>query len=161
MAAKYGVSHKQLQSREYTFNFCKRLLGVKETTQNDFIYGELGRTTCIKKRYLLIIKYWFKLLYCGNTKYIKLVYNMMLNDLERNPTIKNWASLLHNLLLSMGFNDVWLQQGVGNYNNFISVFKQRLSDVFIQNLHSRIEESSRAVFHRTFATFQFQPYLDK
>ena len=86
---------------------------------------------------------------------------MMLNDSERNPAIKNWASLLHNLLLSMGFNDVWLQQGVGTYNNFISVFKQRFSDVFIQNWHSRIEESSRAVFYRSFATFQFQPYLDK
>ena len=49
---------------------------------------------------------------------------MMLNDLERNPAIKNWASLLHNLLFSMGFKDVWLQQGVGNYNNFISVLSK-------------------------------------
>ena len=156
----WGFSQANAIERVH-LQFCKRLLGVKKTTQNDFIYGELGRTTCITKRYLLIIKYWFKILYCRNTKYIKLVYNMMLNDLERNPAIKNWASLLHNLLLSMGFNDVWLQQGVGNYNNFIYVFKQRLSDVFIQNWHSRIEESSRAVFYRTFATFQFQPYLDK
>ena len=141
--------------------FCKRLLGVKKTTQNDFIYGELGRTTCITKQYLLIIKYWFKILHCGSTKYIKLAYQIMLRDLERNPAIKNWASLLRNLLFTMGFNEVWLQQGVGNYNNFISVFNQRLSDVFIQNWHSRIEESSRAVFYRSFATFQFQPYLDK
>ena len=27
--------------------FCKRLLGVKKTTQNDFVYGELGRTIYI------------------------------------------------------------------------------------------------------------------
>ena len=89
--------------------FCKRLLGVKKTTQNDFVYGELGRTTCIIKRYVSIIKYWFKILYSGNTKYIKLVYNMMLVDLESNPTITNWASLIRHLLLSMGFNEVWLQ----------------------------------------------------
>ena len=156
----WGFSQANAIERVH-LQFCKRLLGVKKTTQNDFIYGELGRTTCITKRYLLIIKYWFKILYCGSTKYIKLVYNMMLNDLERNPAKKNWASLLHNLLLSMGFNDVWLQQGVGNYNNFISMFKQRLSDVFIQNWHSRIEQSSRAVFYMSFATFQFQPYLGK
>ena len=112
----WGFSQANAIERVH-LQFCKRLLGVKKMTQNDFIYGELGRTTCITKQYLLIIKYWFKILYCGSTKYIKLVYNMMLNDLERNPAIKNWASLLHNLLLSMGFNDVWLQQGVGNYNN--------------------------------------------
>ena len=140
--------------------FCKRLLGVKKTTQNDFIYGELGRTTCIIRRYLLIIKFWFKILSSGSTKYIKLVYHMMLNDLDRNPALTNWASLLRDLLCSMGFNVVWQQQGVGNFNNFISVFKQRLSDTFIQNWHSRIENSSKALCYRSFATFQFQPYLD-
>ena len=75
----WGFSQANAIERVH-LQFCKRLLGVKKTTQNDFIYGELGRTTCITKRYLLIIKYWFKILYCGNTKYIKLVYNMMLND---------------------------------------------------------------------------------
>ena len=25
--------------------FCKRLLGVKQCSQNDFIYGELGQTS--------------------------------------------------------------------------------------------------------------------
>ena len=32
--------------------FCKRLLGVKKNTQNDFVYGELGRTNCRSKRHL-------------------------------------------------------------------------------------------------------------
>ena len=141
--------------------FCKRLLGVKKTTQNDFIYGELGRTSCITKRYILIIKYWFKILLSEDVKYIKLVYNMMLEDLELNPNKTNWASLLRHLLFSMGFNEVWIQQGVGNINNFISVFKQRLTDNFIQNWQARLAESSRAIFYRSFATFQFQPYLDK
>ena len=155
-----GFSQANVIERVH-LQFCKRRLGVKKTTQNDFVYGELGRTTCIIKRYVPIIKYWFKILYSGNTKYIKLVYNMMLVDLESNPTITNWASLIRHLLLSMGFNEVWLQQGVGNYNIFIALCKQRLSDNFIQNWHSRIEDSSRAIFYRSFATFQFQPYLDK
>ena len=42
--------------------FCKKLLGVKKTTQNDFVYGELGRTNYSTKRYLNIIKYWLKIL---------------------------------------------------------------------------------------------------
>ena len=35
---------------------CKRLLGVKKCTQNDFVYEELGRLNCQYVRYFIIIK---------------------------------------------------------------------------------------------------------
>ena len=57
--------------------FCKQLLGVKKSTQNDFVYGVLGRTTLITKRYLVIVKYWFKILMSNDNKYINLIYRMM------------------------------------------------------------------------------------
>ena len=38
-------------------------------------------------------------------------------------------------------------------NNFISIFKQRLTET--------LAESPRAIFYRSFTTFHFQPYLDK
>ena len=66
-------------------------------------------------------------------KYISLVYKIMVNDLERQPNTTNWASLVRHLLLSLGFYEVWLQQGVGNFNIFISLLKQRLTHTFIQN----------------------------
>ena len=140
--------------------FCKKLLGVKKTTQNDFIYGELGRTSCQTKRFVRIINYWFKILEAHETKYVKIVYNTMLQDLETFPNKVNWASLLRDLLRSSGFYEVWLQQGVGNQNAFVSLFKQRVTDNFIQNWHSRLENSSRAIFYKTIAVFQFQPYLE-
>ena len=83
--------------------FCKKLLGVKKSTQNDFVYGELGRTNYISKRYAIIIKYWFKILTAPENKYIKLVYNMMLSDLELFPNKVNWVSLVRHLLMSLGF----------------------------------------------------------
>ena len=141
--------------------YCKKLLGVKKTTQNDFVYGEFGRTDYKTKRYLLIIKYWFKILNSHETKYIKLVYKLMLSDIEAHPNVTNWASLVRDILLSLGFYEVWLQQGVGNSSKFISLFKQRLNDNFIQNWNARIDNSTRALFYKSVATFQFQPYLDK
>ena len=36
---------------------CKQLLGVKQTTQNDFVYGELGRYPLIVHRQYRIIKF--------------------------------------------------------------------------------------------------------
>ena len=83
--------------------FCKKLLGVNKSTQNDFVYGELGRTNYISKRYAIIIKYWFKILTAPENKYIKLVYNMMLSDLELFPNKVNWVSLVRHLLMSLGF----------------------------------------------------------
>ena len=141
--------------------FCKQLLGVKKTTQNDFVYGELGRTTLITKRYLNIVKYWFKILASGDRKYINIVYRMMLRDMDLKPNSVNWASLIKHLLMSLGFYDVWLAQGVEDYNVFILALKQRLSDNFIQNWHSRLESSSRATFYSSVAIFQLQPYLEK
>ena len=41
--------------------FCKKLLGVKQSTQNDFIYWELGRVNFASHRYISIVRYWLKL----------------------------------------------------------------------------------------------------
>ena len=68
--------------------FCKRLLGAMKTMQNDFIYGKLGRTSCLTKRYILIIKYWFKISLSEDVRYIKLVYIMVLEELNPNKTTK-------------------------------------------------------------------------
>ena len=61
--------------------FYKKLLGVKQSTKNDFIYGELGRIDYQSCRFLAIIKYQFKVICSEENKYIKQIYNMMLNDL--------------------------------------------------------------------------------
>lgn len=94
-------------------------------------------------------------------KYIKKVYNLMLQDIDAIPNVANWASLIRHLLLSLGFYEVWLEQGVGSYSCFISIVKQRLNDTFIQNWRARLSNSSRANFYSSIAMFQFQPYLEK
>ena len=108
----------------------------------------------------MIIKYWLKIIVCNEAKYIRYIYNMMLEDMDSMPDKDNWASLVKKLLESLGFNDVWLAQGVGNVNLFLSLVKQRLHDQFIQNWNSRIQESSRANFYACVSSFQFRNYLN-
>ena len=155
----WGFSQANAVERVH-LSFCKKLLGVKKSTQNDFIYGEFGRISYQTKRFFIIIKYWFKILSAHNNKYIKVVYELMLRDIELLPRKVNWASLVRHLLMTLGFYDVWLGQGVGNYDEFMTALKQRLTDNFVQNWHSRLEDSSRAVFYRSIASFHFQPYLE-
>ena len=155
----WGFSQANQVERVH-LSFCKKLLGVKKSTQNDFIYGEFGRTTYQTKRYFIIIKYWFKILSAHNNKYIKIIYELMLRDIERLPRKVNRASLVRHLLMTLEYYDILLGQGVGSYDGFMSILKQRLTDNFVQNWHSRLEESSRAVFYRSIASFKFQPYLE-
>ena len=70
----------------------------------------------------------------------------MLQDVEAHPNQVNWAVLVRNLLAELGFYEVWIQQGVGNYNVFISLFKQRLTDNYVQNTIARLQTHSRARF---------------
>lgn len=43
----------------------------------------------------------------------------------------------------------------------VLLFPKRLTDNFIQNWHSRLDFSNRALFYRSIVVFQFQPYLEK
>ena len=50
--------------------------------------------------------------------------------------------------------------GGGGIKYFMSVFKRRLSDNFLQEWDTRIESSSRAKTYSPFSDFSYEPYLD-
>ena len=83
----------------------------------------------------------------------------MLRDLESIPEKENWTMLVKRLLCTLGFNNVWVAQGVGNVNNFLYLVKQRLLDNFIQHWNSRLTDSRRA-FLTSISSFHFQNYLN-
>jgi hypothetical protein len=134
-------------------------LGVRTQTQNNFIYGELGRNPLKQNRLVSVIRYWLKLNHCSELKYAKRVYMLMVNDMHNNPQYKSWAKNVKELLESMGFYDVWMF-GVGNADVFIQVFKQRIKDTFLQTWNEEIRISTRADSYRLFSDFRFQEYLN-
>ena len=140
--------------------YCKRLLGVKKCTQNDFIYGELGRTSLQCQRLVNIVKYWIKIMNMSDQKYVKIVYNLLYNDLLDKPTCVNWCTLLRNLLYSLDLAEVWNYQSVGNIGTFLMLVHDRINDRFIVELQSRIRDSTRASLYRYFDSFGFKSYLD-
>ena len=125
-----------------------------------FIYGELGKTSLQQCRINSIIRYWFKTIECSDQKYIKNVFNKLCENLEKYPNKKSWAKSVKTMLANLGFNHVWLYQGVGNKNQFLNIFKQRLKDNFIQNWNNNLSNSSRANTYNLFADFSFKSYLD-
>lgn len=139
--------------------FCKRILGVRQQTQNNFVYSELGRYPLKCYRIVNIIKFWFKILKCPDLKLLKISYLMLINDLNLNPQKPSWVKSLKCTLETMGFHHVWLSQGVGNENAFISLLKQRSRDVFLQTLHVQLHESTRASTYLLYHNFGYKTYL--
>ena len=141
--------------------FCKRVLGVKQCCQNYFIYGELGRMPLIVTRHYRILKYWLKVLRSNESKYIRRVYNMMLEDMGAFNRKQNWAGLVKQLLENLGFANVWINQDVGSEELFLAQVKTRLRDIFIQNWRTRLTNSSRAdLYIHVTNMFEYKMYLN-
>ena len=49
-----------------------------------------------------------------------------------NAGRKTWATYIRNMLERYGFGIVWLNQGVGDWESFLKMFKQRLIDCYHQ-----------------------------
>ena len=148
--------HRAIHVERVHTQYCKRTLQMKRCTQNDFVYGTLGRLDLTYNRYVRIVKFWLKIV-CTND--CKLVYEVLNTDVNINPNNVSWVTLLKNLLSALGFYAVWLAQSVGNVDVFIHVFKQRLRDVNIQNWNSRIENSPRSTFFKNIVSFHLQFHL--
>jgi len=80
----------------------KQLLGVRTQTQNNFVYGELGRFLLQTNRNISIIRYWLKVIALDNRKCSKTVYDMMLNVQIMYPNVNNWASHVKRILENLG-----------------------------------------------------------
>ena len=73
-----------------------------------------------------------------------------------------WVSKIRVILCETGFNLVSLQQGVGDVQIFLRLFKQRLVDLFIQEFSGTIRDRDRSRYssYRSFkAVFEREQYI--
>ena len=68
-----------------------------------------------------MIRYWIKVVNTNDNKYVTMVYNMLLNDLHINENKMSWVSGIRNTLQSLGLNDAWIFQTVGNKTLFLEL----------------------------------------
>jgi hypothetical protein len=137
---------------------CKTYLGVPRITPNKMIYGELERYPLYINSSIRCIKYWFRILSMDQSRLAKQAYLMQLTDDRCGK--KCWASEIRELLYSMGFHFVWLNQGVGNVKAFLAVLKQRLIDTFLQEWRATIRDKERYILYKTFKhDFGYSSYL--
>ena len=139
--------------------FCKNVLKVRKCTQNNFVYGELGRYPFQIIRYIRIIKYWLNIVTCKKSLYVGALYYDALNGID-NHSGDSWIKSVRSLLCNHGFGEVWYNQGVGDPDLFMKLFRGQCFDIFKQNWQEQLKESPRARFYRAIKTSHFfSPYL--
>ena len=75
-------------------------------------------------------------------RYSKKCYLQLKSHADMGRT--NWASLVKNLLYTLGFGYVWqAQEQLGDAKLFLFDVKNRLKDINMQTIHSRIREKSK------------------
>jgi hypothetical protein len=122
--------------------YCKHILKLRKSTCNYFVYGELGRTPLLIERKCKIIKYWLSIVMHKQSTLMGRVY---LNSVDLGT---GWTALVQNLLETLGFAEVWLNQGVENINIFMKICKLRLRDQFTQEWQSSINNSPESILYR-------------
>ena len=154
--------HKSPDVESVHSKFCRKLLCVRNSTNLDAIYGELGRTPMYIYRKLIIIKYWLKLLKQKDTSLLFKTYLMLKTDVDNGNTYNqnNWAFQVKCILDQVGLTYMWQNQFnmLINYN----IIKQRIIDIYHQSWYAAINYSPRLKTYCLFKhSFVFEPYLDK
>jgi hypothetical protein len=141
--------------------FYKYVLGVKKTTPNCMVYGELGKFPIDITIKCKMITFWNKLV---NGKQSKLSYKMykIMYELYQEDKFKcDWLSTIHKTLNECGMTDIWLDQSVNINDKFLKrQIHLSLKDQFVQSWHSELDNSSKCILYKSYKLdFEFEKYL--
>ena len=148
-AELWGYDYNKQVEQVHT-KFCKDFLGINTSANDSMALGECARFPIAINYHIKFIKYWVRLIEMDSSRYPKQCYKMLKSQdaVGRN----NWVSKVREFLFSYGFGFVWISQEIGNTNQFITLFKQRLKDCFLQTWQSDINNSTRCDFYRNIKT---------
>ena len=137
----WGILDKNTNAEKIHMFACKKFLNVSDRTPNTMVLGELGRYPLFINCYMKAFKYWLRLLKMSNVRLPRQAYTMLMT-MDSNGK-ENWASKIRSTLQQLGFGFVWLTQGVGTERAFLSLLKQRLTDVYSQEWLENLQSSER------------------
>ena len=140
-------------------SFCKTLLSVKKSAQNDFVLGELGRVPMIVTRQFSIIRFWLKIVMGMKSPLVNASYNQGLVTIDESLQY-SWIRYVRAMLYECGFHEAWENQGVGDFQQFLTSFRERALLIAQNDWQARLRGSTRADFYRVYKpTLHVSAYL--
>ena len=109
-AEVWGMCNDTSVIENVHLNALKRFLNVPFITPNALVYGDTGRHELYIKSTICSIRYWQKILKMNDSRYVKKVYNMMLN----RSTANSWTNQIKDVLYNLNLSEYWENQLVEN-----------------------------------------------
>ena len=134
--------------------FLKYIFKLKRSTPSFMLHGELGITPIALDANCRVISFWSNIIEDKNTNDIhkmKLSTKLyiVVHHLKTSNTINSqWLNNVQNLLSSLGYSGVWDNQTFPSRKWLQVSTKQKLKDVFIQNWHANIDQTSSSSFYK-------------
>ena len=141
--------------------FCRKILCVRQSTNVNGLYGELGRVPLYITRKINMLRYWYKLLRLNEQALPKIVYLMLKDDTENGVTYvgANWAFQIKSILESHGLGYIWQSQNIDTVP--FAFIKQRIMDTYYQRWYAEINNSPRlSAYCRFKHNLNIEKYLD-
>ena len=143
--------------------WCKCILGVKDSTANAAVAGELGQFPLIIFRKLNMIKYWYKIVTGPKTRLRYKCY-AHLKSFANTPLprhFKNWSTEIRKILIEIGQGHIWNTEYIPvSYDYFLSMAKGTLIDLYITEWYRDLNNKDKLRTHRTIKkVFGYENYL--
>lgn len=141
--------------------FGKYILGLKSSTPNVMVYGELGRYPLDIELKLKALGFWLKLVNGDEDKLSCKMYECLLWLHYNNIYSSAWIIYIEEILNSCGLTYIWTSQG----NNICAKWlKYTVKDIlqaqFVTRWYADLENSSKCYHYRNFKQlFECENYL--
>ena len=139
--------------------FLRNITKLRKSTPVYMLYAELGRVPIELHVKMRMINYWINLINGPETKISRRIYNIMVIESEKGKEFK-WLNHIKQILISAGMPDIANQPMIDNPNSTKAKIKTALNDLYVQQWHSVLQESSKG---RTYSIFKhdltFESYL--
>ena len=143
--------------------FMRILLNTYNFTPNCMLYGELGTLDISSRVSCRMMHFWAKLKFGKQDKLSSLLFQVMSKLFISDPNKCNfkWMKHIKDNLDQSGFGWVWKATDI-DIHVFKSMYKQRCSDMFIQNWQADVASNSQCTTYKLFKkVHEFESFLQK
>jgi sorting nexin-29 len=155
----WGAPNIEIVERLH-LKFLKYVLGVKKSTCNAMVYGELGRYPLAIKIKKQMIAYWAKLLHGKPSKLSTIMLKCLHDHEAKGFRLPTWLSHIKNILDQCGLSYVWATKYFPSDTWLKSTVEQILKDQFLQSWRQDLADKSSCYFYmQVKETFSLESYL--
>ena len=141
--------------------FCRKILNVKQSTNCDALFGELGRVPMYIHRKITMLKYWIKILNQHENSLLHKPYIILKNDADYELIYNgnNWAHNIEQIVIEHDLSFIWEHQT--NIRIELEPIKFHIQQLYYERWYHSINNYPRLECYSLFKhSFEFEQYLN-